>query len=225
MGSNFKNAEIVQEYGKNLTEFANSNDNVYSVDFHGNAYANMNVDTDVCKIMSLQDGNFQGTNRVLDTDVCNVINLQDIKHQSTNTAGDVVSFIQGELQDAQDGSQPNSGGGCVLNSIDNDLVYLVGEKQGSSLCNSNCVPVNIVDQNFPVVDSSDWYYANFQYTNWHYSSADSSNHIHIIFVTAQGSSQEKFYYLVGTQKLGPGQLFHCDSLLETPWKSCILESC
>ena len=208
MGSNFKNAEIVQEYRKNLTEFANFNDNDYSVDFHVNTYANMNVDTDVCEIMNLQDVNHQGTNKVLYTDVCNVINLQDVKHQSTNRAGNVISFMQGELEDAQDGSQPNSGGGCVLNSIDNDLVYLVGEKQGSSPCNSNCVPVNLVDQNFPVVDSSDWYYANFQYTNWYYFSATSSSHIHIVFVTVQGSSQGKFYYLVGTQKFGPGQLFY-----------------
>ena len=165
MGSNFKNVGIGREDEKILTEFANSNDNVCSVDFHGNVYANMNVVTDVCKIMSLQDGNYQGTNRALDTNVCNVVNLQDVKYQSTNTAGDAVSFMQGESQDAQDGSHPNSGGGCVLNSIDNDLVCLVGEKQGSSLCNSNYVPVNSVDQNFPVIDSSAWYYANFQYTN------------------------------------------------------------
>ena len=69
------------------------------------------------RFISLQDVNHQGTNKVLDTDACNVINLQDVKHQSTNTAGDVISLMQGELDDVQDGSQPNSGGGCVLNRM------------------------------------------------------------------------------------------------------------
>ena len=142
-----KNVEKFQEYGKNL-EFANSNDDVDSVDCHGNVYTNVNVDTDICNVINLQDVNHQSTNKVLDTNVCNVINLQDVNHQGTNTAGYVISFIQGELDDAQDGSQPNSGGGCVFNSIDNNLVYLVGEEQDSSLCNSNCVPVNIVTKTF-----------------------------------------------------------------------------
>ena len=214
MGNNFKNVVISQEYEKNSTKFVSFNDNVYSADFHGNAHANMNVDTDVCKVMNLQDENYQGVNTVFDTNGCNVINLQDVEHQSTNTAGEAVSLMQGELQNAQDGSQPNNGGGCVLDNIDNDLAYLVGEKQGLSLCNSNCVPVNIVNHNFSVINSSDWHYANFQYTNWHYYSVDSLNHVHIIFVTPQGSLQGKFYYLVGTQKFGSGQLFHCDSLPE-----------
>ena len=61
-------------------------------------------------------------------DVCNVMDLQDVNYLSTNSAGDASSFIQGELRDAQDGNQPNRGGGCVLNSIDNNFVYLVGEQ-------------------------------------------------------------------------------------------------
>ena len=84
----------------------------------------------------------------------------------------------------------------------------------NSFCNSNCVPVNTVDQIFPLADSNDWYYANFQYTNWHCFSPEFSNHVYIVFVTTQINLKGKFYYLVGAQQFGPGQLFHCDSIPE-----------
>ena len=54
---------------------------------------------------------------------------------------------------AQDGGQLNRGGGSVFNKTNKSHVDAIGEQQGSSLCNSNCIPMNIVDQSVVPVNS------------------------------------------------------------------------
>ena len=85
-----KTVRRIQECAKRLAEFTDFSNNVYSNYCPGDVYTNVNVDTDVC----------------------NVMNIQDVNHQSTNPVGGSSSFSQGESCDAQNGNQPNRGGGC-----------------------------------------------------------------------------------------------------------------
>ena len=50
--------------------------------------------------------------------------------------------------------------------------------------------------------------AVLKYTNWYYFGRETNNHVHIVFLTTEGESQGKFYYIVSDVAFRPGELFH-----------------
>ena len=54
-----------------------------------------------------------------------------------------------------------------------------------------------------------YYNTNLKYTNW--CNPETSNYVHIVYLTVNGQSVGDFYYILSDTISGPGQLFHCDA--------------
>ena len=75
-------------------------------------------------------------------------------------------------------------------------------------CHSNCFAMFSAGHYWST-QAPNYHKAVIRFTSWYYFGRETNNHVHIFFLTIEGDSQGKFYYIVNDVAFGPGQLFHC----------------
>ena len=101
--------------------------------------------------------------------------------------------------------------GLCITDILNLLKQQRSYQQKQGLCNSNCFTVSAFDHylsTYPPI----YYNANLKYTNWCGFYQETSNYVHIVYLTVDGQSLGDFYYIVSDVIFGLGHLFPCDAL-------------
>ena len=128
--------------------------------------------------------------------------VQTCNYVTNLNSADKVSSTQGESHCTQATIQHNRGG----------PMYIVqgNHQPNQSPCNSICSTVSAVDHQI-TDDSPSYHNANLKYTNWCQFYPETSNYVHIVYLTTNGQLVGDFYYIMSDTIFGPGQLFHCEA--------------
>ena len=123
---------------------------------------------------------------------------------------EAVSTIKGELLCTQVATQHNRGSGYVHNANCEFTKQQYMNQQKQMSCHSNCFTMPAVDH-YLSTHAPNHHNAILKYTNWYYFCQETNYHVHLVFLTMDGESHRRFYYIVSNVAIGPGQLFHCDA--------------